>query len=147
MRQLHLRNTFIPVDPKTLSSKQKIETLESHLFLEEKRDGEVKGRMVAGGNKQREHVDKTSVISPTASTESIMITAVIDAKEARDVAIVDIPNSFVQKEVDIVITMCIHGKLAELLIQQEPQVYVKYVISNKNENLYYMYNFARLSMD
>ena len=105
--------------------------MESHLFLEEKRDGEVKGRMVSGGNKQREHVDKTSVISPTASTESIMITAVIDSKEDRDVAIVDIPNAFVQTEVDSVITMRIRGKLEELLIQQAPQVYAKYVIINK----------------
>ena len=51
--------------------------------------------MVADGNKQRSHIDKTDDTSPTAALESVLITATIDAKEGRDVAIVDIPNAFV----------------------------------------------------
>ena len=51
--------------------------------------------MVARGNKQRNHVKKTDATSPTAALESILLTATIDAKEGRDVAIVDILNAFV----------------------------------------------------
>ena len=61
--------------------------------------------MVAGGNKQRNRIDKTDATSPTAALEYILLTATIDAKEGRDVAIVDIPNAFVttriEKEDDI----------------------------------------------
>ena len=51
--------------------------------------------MVAGGNKQRNHIDKTDATLPTAYLESVLLTATIDAKEGRDVAIVDIPNALV----------------------------------------------------
>jgi hypothetical protein len=44
-----------------------------------------------------EHDDATS---PTAMTESILITATINAKKKRDVMITDIPNAFVQTDVD-----------------------------------------------
>jgi hypothetical protein len=44
-----------------------------------------------------EHDDAAS---PTAMTESILITATIDAKQKRDVMTADIPNAFVQTNVD-----------------------------------------------
>ena len=49
--------------------------------------------MVAGGNKQRNHIDKTDATAPTAALESVLLTAIIEAKEGRDVAIVHIPNA------------------------------------------------------
>ena len=93
--QLHLRDTFEPLDPKNMSKEQREQTLESHLFLEEKRDKSVKGRMVADGSKQRAYTDKNTVISPTCATESLLLTATIDANEGRDVAMLDIPNDFI----------------------------------------------------
>ena len=51
--------------------------------------------MVAGGNKQRGHIDKTYATSLTAALESVLLTSTIDAKEGHDVAIIDIPNAFV----------------------------------------------------
>ena len=53
--------------------------------------------MVAGGNNQRGHIDKTDATSPTAALESVLLTSTIDAKEGRDVDIIDIPNAFVTK--------------------------------------------------
>ena len=41
--QPHHRDTFNPVDPKTMTEKQHEQALESHLFLKEKRDGTIKG--------------------------------------------------------------------------------------------------------
>jgi hypothetical protein len=69
--------------------------MESHLFLKQKRDGTVKVRMVAGGNKQRGTIDKIEASSPTVSLESVLLTSVIDAEERRNVATIDIPNAFV----------------------------------------------------
>ena len=90
-----MRDTFRPINSKTLSKSEYDKVLEYHLFLKQKRDHSIKGRMVAGGNKQRGHIDKTYATSPTAALESVLLTSTIDTKEGRDVAIIDIPNAFV----------------------------------------------------
>ena len=65
--QLHMRDTFRPFNSKTLLKTEYDKVLESHLFLKQKRDHSIKGRMVAGGNKQRGHIDKTNATSTTAA--------------------------------------------------------------------------------
>jgi hypothetical protein len=55
------------------------------MFLGEKRCGTVKGRMVYNGKPTREWLSREDSASPTAALESIMLTAVIDAHEERDV--------------------------------------------------------------
>ena len=42
------------------------------------------------------YTSKEETCSPTASTESIFITALIDAQEEIDVMVVDIPGTFLQ---------------------------------------------------
>ena len=85
---------------KDLTEEQRSRILESHLFLKLKRDGSVKGRTVAGRNKQRDHIGKDEASSPTVSTESVMLTAAIEAAENSDVASIDIPNAFIQTRVE-----------------------------------------------
>ena len=51
MKQLHWRYSFKPVRWNELTETQKAAVLESHIFLKQKRTGEIKGRTVAGGNK------------------------------------------------------------------------------------------------
>ena len=66
-----------------------------------------------------------------------MITAVIDAKEERDVAVVDIPNAFVQTEMDDEVLMIMRGRLAELMGTVSPEIYNKYItIENGKKVLY-----------
>ena len=109
LSQLHMRDTFLPINSKTLSKTEYDKLLESHLLRKQKRDQSIKGRMVAGGNKQRGHIVKTDATSPTAPLESVLLTSTIDAKEGPDVAIIDIPNAFVTKinkdKKDIVIVL------------------------------------------
>jgi hypothetical protein len=83
-------NPLIP----SLTNEERKEVLESHLFLKEKRDATVKGHMVAGGNKQRGTIEKLITSSPTAALESVLLTAIIDAREGRDITVIDIPNAF-----------------------------------------------------
>ena len=54
MKQLHFWNTFKPKHWWELTHARRQTVLESHMFLKEKRDGDIKGRAVAGGNKQRD---------------------------------------------------------------------------------------------
>eukprot|EP00957_Ditylum_brightwellii_P115640 8820673-Ditylum_brightwellii.AAC.1 len=70
------------------------------MFLKEKRSGEVKGRGCADGRKQRVYKTKEEAHAPTVSTEAMFLTAIIDAMEGRDVAIVDIPGAFTQAKID-----------------------------------------------
>jgi hypothetical protein len=69
------------------------------MFIVKKRTGEIKARTVAGGNDQRDHVSKEESSSPTVSTEAVLLTSIVDALEERDVAIIDIPNAFIQTRV------------------------------------------------
>eukprot|EP00978_Attheya_sp_CCMP212_P009274 scaffold21935_cov53-Attheya_sp.AAC.2 len=70
---------------------------------------------------------KEEASSPTVAIESVMLTSVIDAKENRDVAIVDIPGSFMQADMDELVHMKLEGKMAELLVRLDPKLYRKYV--------------------
>ena len=51
------------------------------MFLTEKRDKSVKGRMVYNRKPTREWLTREDSASPMAALESIMLTAVIDAHE------------------------------------------------------------------
>ncbi len=73
-----------------MTKKQKEHILESHIFVEQKRDRLIKARKVIGGNKQRDYITKEDVSSPTVTAEAVMLTCVIDAQEDRDVVVYDI---------------------------------------------------------
>jgi hypothetical protein len=70
------------------------------MLLKQKRDGNIKGRTVDGGNKQRDYISKGSASSPNVTTESVLLSCIIDAEEERDAALVDILNVFVQMRVE-----------------------------------------------
>jgi hypothetical protein len=98
------------------------------MFLKEKMDSSVKARMCADGQKQKDGTwAKQDTTSPTVATESVFITAVIDAHEGRNVACFDIPGAFLHADVDEDITMVLKGRLAELMVQVESNLYKKYI--------------------
>ena len=66
------------------------------MFLKEKWNGDIKGRGCADGRPQRLYKSKEETASPTIITESLFITCSMEAREGRDVAIVDIPGTFLQ---------------------------------------------------
>ncbi len=96
LKQLHFRNTFIPRRFSELTPAEQAMILEIHIFLKKKCDGSIKARGVAGGNKQRDYISKEDASSPTASTEAVLLTTVIDAREGRYVVINDVPNALIQ---------------------------------------------------
>jgi hypothetical protein len=99
MKQLHFRDTLKPKPWRELTHTQRQTVLESHMFLKEKRDGKIKGRTVAGGNKQRNYISKEDASSPTIATESVLLSCIIDAKEGRDVTLINIPNGGLYRRV------------------------------------------------
>ena len=84
MKQLHDHNVCEPVHVKALSSKQKNKALGYLMFLKQKRCGRIKGRGCADVQKQQVWTNKEDATSPTVSTEAVLLTSVIDAKEQRE---------------------------------------------------------------
>jgi hypothetical protein len=66
--------------------------IRSLIFLVQKKDIQIKGRTCANGSTQQEYVNQEDATSPTAATESILLTATIDAEEGRNAMTVNIPK-------------------------------------------------------
>ena len=102
------------------------------MLIAEKPDGRTKGCMVYNGKPTRSWLRHEEVASLTASLESIMITAVIDAIEGWDMMMADVPNAFIQAELPEAkddedhVTMKVTGVLVDMLAQINPWLYGKY---------------------
>ena len=70
------------------------------MFIVEKRNGVVKARKCAVGSKQRKFPGyvKSEWASPTVSTNCVIITSTIEAHEGCDVAVIDLPNEFLNAD-------------------------------------------------
>ena len=117
--------------------------MEALMFLTEKRDKSIKGRMVYNGKPTQEWLSREDSASPTAALESIMLTAIVDAKEGRDVMTADIPNAFIQalmpevEDGDERVIMKITGVLVDLLVELALESYgPKAVFENGKKVLY-----------
>jgi len=87
-------------------------------LLTEKNDGRIKARHCANGSSQRQYMLTEDVSSPTISAEATLLISAIDAEENRHVATLDIPNAFIQTEMEDreeKVIMKIRGKLVEIL--------------------------------
>ena len=82
LKQIHDMDTYMPMNPKTLSIEEKNKALSVLFFLTEKRDGKINGRKCAVWNKQRTYrykgYNKADGTSPTVSTDGLLITAIIN---------------------------------------------------------------------
>ena len=117
--------------------------MESLIFLTEKKGGKVKTRLVANGSTQRSYMNKEDTSSPTASTEAILITGTIEAKQGRDIMTNDIPNAFVQTTIDQSeakekTIMKIRGTLVDILVEISPETYSNYVYYENGQKVIYV---------
>eukprot|EP00978_Attheya_sp_CCMP212_P001665 scaffold3444_cov50-Attheya_sp.AAC.1 len=138
MKQLHDRVVFEPIRLTDMNPKERKRSMESLIFHVEKGDGTVKARTT-----QREYIElEDAGASPTASTDSIIITSVIDAKQNRDVMTSDVPNAFVQLEIDQSgekIVMKIKGVLVDMLVEMCPEIYQDYVVrTHRKDKILYV---------
>jgi hypothetical protein len=108
------------------------------MFLKRKRCGKIKGRGCADGRKQRAHTAREDAASPTVATESVFLTAVIDALEGRDVAIIDVPGAFMQADMDELVHVRFTGKMVDLLLEIDPDMYGPCVVQEGKEKVMYV---------
>jgi hypothetical protein len=92
----------------------------------------------------REWLSREESASPTAALESIMLTALIDAHEERDIMTCDIPNAFIQalmtkvKDGDERVMMKFTGVLVNMLVKLNPELYGPYVVYERNRQVLYV---------
>jgi len=103
--------------------------MNSLFFVTEKRDGRIKGRTVADGSKQRLWINKEDVSGPTVTVESVTVSAIIDAKEQREVTVLDIPNAFIQTNNE---KLKSHHKTHYVLVEIDPDSHGPY-LTKENE--------------
>ena len=115
MRQLHDRGVMAPVHKKCSTHQQRKEALAYLMFLKQKRCGKVKGRGCADGRKQRAYITKEESTAPTVSTEAVFRTAVIDALEGREVAVLDVPGALMQADIDELVHVRFTGEMVNML--------------------------------
>jgi hypothetical protein len=96
MKHFHWRKLYKPMHWHELTKAQKEHILESHIFVEEKQDGKIKASKVVSGNKQQDYITKEDVSSPMVLAEAVILTCVINALKHQDIAVINIPNVFVQ---------------------------------------------------
>jgi hypothetical protein len=140
-----------PKEFKDMTYQQRKNQLRSQLFMEVKRTGKLKSRLVGGGNKQDRSVYdyENDISSPTVTLQSVYHVAAIAASESRDVMTIDIESAYLHADVHEDIFMRLDPVVTRLLCQIDPK-YEDYVqpdgsVSVKLEKaLYGLLESARL---
>lgn len=100
-------------------------------LIKQKRCGKIKGRTCVDGRPQREYIPKEEATSPTAHLESLLLTFLQDASEARSVGIVDIPGAFLTTPTDSDEHVIVDGIMVDMLVESNPE-YAKFVHTTKS---------------
>lgn len=109
---------------------------QAEMFLKEKWDRTVKGRMVYNAKPAREWLSKEESLSPIAALESIMLIGVIDAHEERNVMTCDIVPEIKVREERVM--RKITGVLVKMLVGLSPELYGPYVVYERTRKVLYV---------
>ena len=141
IQQLHDRVVFVPISINESNKLERKIVTESLSLLNRKRDKNIKTRMCANGSTQQEYVFRKEARIPTALSEAIITTGVIDEKQKIYVIVLYIPNVFVHIYIILdrdKIIMNIRGKLVNILLEIFTGVYNKYVRYKGKQNILYV---------
>jgi hypothetical protein len=134
--QLEQYDVFEAVDPNTLTKDAKRQALRAINLIKKKKSGKIKGRTCADGRSQRNKYAKSETASPTVSTDALMLTLMIAAKEGRDVATADVVGAYLNAEMDDYVLLKLSGKDVEIFCEMNP-AYKKQVIFERGEPVLY----------
>ena len=104
--------------------------MESLIFITENINGDIKSSKVSDGSNQRTYdvYNKADGSSPTVTTEIIFFTRVVDAREGRALAVLDVANAFLHAHNYDRVLMLLCGKFAKIMVRIYPSMYRKYVM-------------------
>jgi hypothetical protein len=130
-KQLDDKKAFKPRHQNELTKLQLKQVLLAITLVKEKRNGKLKGRTVADGRGQREHISRDDATSPTASIEALMISIAVDTKERRHVATADVKGAHLHADMDETVIMLFKGDVVDCMAQANPEKHGPYVHTTK----------------
>ena len=132
MQQMHNKVVLQPVKAEELTKNQKCGSLWVMMFVKKKICRNLKGCAFTYGRKQRNGSNKSDVTSPTTATESVLITAKIDATENLDVTVVDATGAFLTADQDKEAIVILEIEMVNAMLDIDAELYARYVINGKN---------------
>jgi hypothetical protein len=87
------------------------------------------------------YISKEDAASPTVMTKSILLTATIKTKKGLDVMTGDIPDAFIQTDMEVikgVVIMKIKGDLINMVVELDIEMYRNYVVIECNFKVIYV---------
>ena len=135
--QLEKKDVFEVVDASTLDGSQKRAALRAINLIKEKRSGKIKGRTCADGSSQRVLYTKEETTSPTISSDALMLTLLVDAKERRDVATADVEGAYLNAKMDDFVLMRFSGDTVDILCDVNPD-YTPFVIMDQGKRTLFL---------
>jgi hypothetical protein len=107
---------------------QKRAALRAISVIKEKRCGKIKGRTVADGRSQRALYTKEETTLPTASTDALMMSVMIDAHECRDVATADVAGAYLHADLEDFTLLKVEGESVDIMcsVCEEYEEFVTY---------------------
>ena len=93
------------------------------MFLKENCDVTINPYGCLDRRKQHEKYDNADATSPTVSTESVLIYAVVDTYKERDVAVVNIPEAYRIVDMDYNLFMIFWDTMAYLMVASDHRMY------------------------
>ena len=124
------------VDATKLTFAERNGALRAINLIKEKRDGNIKGRIVADGSGQRSLYDKSETASPTVSTNALVLTIIVDAHENRDVGTADVAGAYLKADMNDFVIMKFTGESVDILCEMNPAHTPFVVIENGKKALY-----------
>ena len=135
--QLHDKNVFKAIKASDLSKQQKRDALHALNLIKEKRNGEIKGRTVADGRKQRKWYTKDEVTSPTISNDLLMALLTASSAEKRKIISWDVEGAYLLADQDDFVLVKFTGESVDVLCQVN-EGYEKYVSVENGKKVLYL---------
>ena len=83
--------------------------------------------------KKRAGLKKFNVTSPTAVTESVLITAAIDEIEVLSVAVINAPGVFLAADMEKEVIVVLEKNMVDAMLEINRKIYGKYIIYRENK--------------
>jgi hypothetical protein len=134
---LHDLNVFKGLRASDLTKKQKNAALRAITVIKEKRCGKIKGRTVADGRPQKGLYTKEETTSPTVSTDALMLSILIEAKERRDVATADVAGAYLKAKFEDFVVLRIEGESVDIMCRVSEH-YKQFVTHENGKKVLYL---------
>ena len=135
--QLDYKRAYELVQATDLTEAQQTKALCIINLIKEKRNGCLKGRSVADSCPQRELYTKDETSSPTATPESVLLTALIDAVEDQHIAVADVTGAYLNADMDDFVLIRLLGDDVDMMCNANP-TYAEFITYEKGQKMLFL---------